>query len=227
MTTTTTTDNTKQLSAIERALAAVRARKAAKGESDEAPPTVVAAPKTRGLTATSKVVAAEKKEDVARRKAEASAELERIKAERRAQREADRTAKSAERAKEREARAAAKGNSRGSAHMKKIETARSKLPSLEAHAANIFADATSNLTTTQLEALAVHLQFHNRLAATTAAPTKPIPVGTQVTIVGGEHRFVGKVGTVVKSQKLRSFVSIPGSKRDHYTFTAYLKPVEA
>jgi 3D (Asp-Asp-Asp) domain-containing protein len=226
MTTTTTTDNTKQLSAIERALAAVRARKAAKGESDEAP-TVVATPKTRGLTATAKVVAAEKKEDVARRKAEASAELDRIKAERRAQREADRTAKAAERAEEREARAAEKGNTRSSAHMKKIETARSKLPSLEAHAANIFADATSNLTTTQLEALAVHLQFHNRLAATTAAPTKPIPVGTQVTIVGGEHRFVGKVGTVVKSQKLRSFVSIPGSKRDHYTFTAYLKPVEA
>lgn len=227
MNTQQTNESSKQLSAIERALAAVRARKAAKGESDETPPTIVTTPKTRGLTATSKVVAAEKKEDKARRKAEASAELERAKAEHRAKREADRATRAAERAKAREARTTTRNNAQSPAHMKKVETARSKLPTLEARTANIFADATSNLTATQLEALAVHLQFHNRLAATTAAPTKAIPVGTQVRIVGGDHRFLGMTATITKSRKLRSYVSIPGCTKEHYTFTAYLEPVEA
>ena len=221
MNTQQTNESSKQLSAIERALAAAKARKAAKESSgdNEAPPTIAAAPRARGIEVKTAVL----KSDRSEQKAARAAELERLKTERAAAREV----RAAERAKRKEAREADRSTKHGSAHMKKVETARSKLPKLAEDASSRLVDITNNLSTDQIEALAFHLQFHVRLAATKAAPAQPFKVGTQVRITGGEPRFVGMVGTVTKSQKLRSFVSVPGRRGDVYTFTAHLSPVES
>lgn len=210
----TQTSQPTQLSAIERALAAAKARKAAReAEGDPTTPTTPPPPRP-GLESEVRIVT----EDRSAKAAERAERQARILEERRQRTEA-RTAKKAD--------SPPRSRSTGPVHMKKVESARARLPGLGVVASRIFDEAATVLDSTQLEALAAHLQFHNRRAATTAAPAKPIPVGTQVTIVGGDHRFVGQVGTVTKSQKLRSFVSVAGMKKDLYTFTAHLSPVES
>lgn len=187
--------STGQLSAIDKALAAARARKANKETSGD---TTISPNENRDFK-------------TAEREARA------------AKRAADREALVADRQRRREARAAA--NQRTDVHMKKVQTARSKLPNLSDTSRDIFERATTNLDRVQLEALAQHLQFHNRLQSTINAPAKPIPVGTTVRIVSGDHRYIGLTGKISRSQKLRSHVSVPDRPREVYLFTSDLEVV--
>ena len=189
------------ISAIDRALAAAKARKAAKDSvNDESTPMPRKAEKVEPKV---KVDRAEKDAAKAARKAE-----------RDAAREARKAAKEAEKA------------NKKPAHMKKVERALSKLPSLNEPTQLIFNEATCNLSAQQLDALAQHILHHNRTMATTnAMKSEMLRIGDTVRITGGDPKFVGMVGTVVKSRQLRAKVQVPGFDKLVYIFTGQAEPV--
>ncbi|NBZ95426.1 MAG: hypothetical protein EBR40_03180 [Proteobacteria bacterium] len=193
------------ISAIDRALAAAKARKAAKeGTSNPAP-----MPRKAEKTAP--------KADPAEKAAEKQRKDE-AKAARKAERDAART--------ERKAAKAAEKASKKPAHMKKVERALSKLPSLNEPTQLIFNEATCNLSAQQLDALAQHILHHNRTMATTnAMKSDMLRIGDTVRITGGDPKFVGMVGTVVKSRQLRAKIQVPGFDKLVYIFTGQAEPV--
>ena len=182
--------NTK-LSAIDKALAAAKARKAAKeGSSSEETPATPEAKPTD---------------------------------EQKAQKIADRAAKQAQLKSEREARKQAKAAEKANgkpAHMKKIDRAAGKLPSLNDQMQLTFNEVTSNFSAEQITALALHLQHFNRVKATERALDQKIVVGQEVRIIGGDPKYVGLIGTVAKAQRIRCYVTVPGFKREVYCFTS-------
>lgn len=193
-----TQDLNTKFSAIDKALAVAKARKAAKesGTSDDTKPSG--------------------KVDEA------------TKAERRAARDAEREAKKQANAAAREARRAAKASQpKGPAHMKKIERAASKLPELNEQMQLLFNEATTNLSASQITALSLHLQHFNRVKATERALGQKAEVGQAVRIIGGDPKFIGLTGTVSKSQRIRCYVTIPGFKRDAYCFTSDVEVLAA
>lgn len=195
--------NNVNISAIDRALAAAKARKAIKDSIDPAP-----MPR--------KAEKSEPKPD-AEAKAAAKAEKEAAKAARKAERDAAR-----------EARKAAKADKtdKKPAHMKKVERAFSKLPALSEATQLIFNEATCNLSAQQLDAMAQHILHHNRTMATVnAMKTEPLRIGDTVRITGGDPKFVGMVGTVVKSRQLRAKIQVPGIEKLVYIFTGQAEPV--
>lgn len=120
------------------------------------------------------------------------------------------------------------------AHMKKVQRAAEKLGSLGQAAMFIFNDATTNLTAAELTMLALHISHFNRVKATERALSAEIAEGTKVKIVGGDPRFIGETGTVVKTQRIRCYVNIPGannrpvpgtSASGVYFFTSDVSPV--
>lgn len=197
-------NNNVNVSAIDRALAAAKARKAVKeGLTD-------AAPMPR------KAEKSEPKPDAA------------AKAAAKAEKEAQKAAKKAERDAAREARKAAKADKadKKPAHMKKVERALSKLPALSEATQLIFNEATCNLSAQQLDAMAQHILHHNRTMATVnAMKTEPLRIGDTVRITGGDPKFVGMVGTVVKSRQLRAKIQVPGMEKLVYIFTGQAEPV--
>lgn len=220
-----------KLSAIDRALAAAKARKAAK-EAAGLEPEVTAAPKAKKVPAPKapKIklhpdVMVEKVVDpsiLEARAAKAAARAE-AKATKLAQFEADRAARKAAR----EAKAAARAATKTvvvPAHLKKVERAKAKLPQLNEEMQKEFNGIVSNFGLPQLEALAMHLQLHTRTEKTLRA-TKggPLPLGATVTIIGGDPRYIGKRGTVVTSQKLRATVAVEGAKKPVYIYTSEAK----
>lgn len=148
------------------------------------------------------------------------------KARRAAAREAAKEARELERAARRAARAATTA-SKKPAHMTKVERAASRLPALVSEAQEAVERITSNFGADQITAVALHLQHHNRVAATKQALTVQVATGDQVTIVGGDPRFVGRTGTVAKTQRIRCFVSVPGVNKPVYCFTSDVKKVVA
>ena len=145
-------------------------------------------------------------------------ELDAQRSERKAAREAAKA--------EREANRAAASSAPGSAHMKKVEKARTKLLPLSSEAELLYTEIIGNFGGPMVAAIAEHLKLHVRLSATQRATEgKALPVGTTVRIIGGEATHLNKIGTVVKSQKLRSFVKVAGIRKDVYVFTADLKIV--
>lgn len=225
----TNTDNTK-LSAIERALAAAKARKAMK-ESLNEPATATATPaakptkepkvkaqkdvvKKQKAAASDEASTAQKADKAAKKAAEAAA-----KAERKAQRDA-------ERAERRAAKAAASAD-RKPAHMKKVDRARAKCPALASDAEVMFGDITANLSAQQIDALAQHLLVHVRATRTMrAAATDQLPLGATVRITGGEPKYIGLVGKVVHSQKLRVKVEVPLVAKPVYLYTGEAELVQ-
>jgi len=197
-------NNNVNVSAIDRALAAAKARKAVKeGLTD-------AAPMPR------KAEKSEPKPDAA------------AKAAAKAEKEAQKAAKKAERDAAREARKAAKADKadKKPAHMKKVERALSKLPALSEATQLIFNEATCNLSAQQLDAMAQHILHHNRTMATVnAMKTEPLRIGDTVRITGGDPKFVGMVGTVVKSRQLRAKIQVPGMEKLVYIFTGQAEQV--
>lgn len=194
--------NTK-LSAIDKALAAAKARKAIKDAVDGNPPDAEKAEKpAKAKAVTHPEFAKQQKSDALR-----------------AARDAAKAAREVERQRRREAKAA-ETSSKKPVHMKKVETAASKLPSLRDAAARVFEEAIANFSSDQIVALAMHLQHHNRTKATERALSQRLEPGTKVRITGGDIRFVGKFGTVEKSQRIRCYVNVPGAKRPVYLFTS-------
>jgi len=198
-----------KLSAIDRALAAAKARKAAKeaaGILQEQTPVAPKAPR------------AEDPEKAAARRLRAAAkeakhaQLEAERAERRAAREA------------RKAERVATPKAKGPAHMKKVERALSKLPPLNESAKAEFEAMTSNYGIYELEKFAAHLQLFSRTQKTLrAADLQKLPLGASVTITGGDLRYVGMQGKVVHSQKLRAKVAVDGVKKPVYIYTGEAK----
>jgi len=194
-------------SAIDRALAAAMARKAARDGGGE----VTASP---ALTLNEKIgKAIPNSKSVADAKAQRQAEREASMSTRKAEREARKAAKAAEDADKRPV------------HMAKVARAASKLPQLSTDASDAFATLTTKLATDQIAALALHLQHHNRVAATQNALTVKMTTGTAVRIVGGDPRFIGKTGVVSKAQRIRCYVAIEGVAKPVYCFTSDVNTV--
>jgi transcription antitermination factor NusG len=198
-----TNDLNTKLSAIDKALAAAKARKATKDG------TPLEASDKPAKTKTPKVEAADK--TVAKLAKEAA-----------------RKARQEQRATEREARRAAKAAERATAktpHMKKIEKAATALPDMSTAMKLIFAEATTNFSAAQITALALHLQHFNRVKATERALSQKLEAGMAVRIIGGPTKHVGKMATVSKAQRIRCFVEIPGVGKPVYLFTSDVEHV--
>lgn len=231
----TTSDTTsKQPTAIERALAAARARAAAKVNlEDDAPVAAKAkAPKADKPAKEPKVKVV--KESAAKaQKAAANAELtaqqksakaakkaaeEAAKAERKAKRDAERA--------ERRAAKEAEKSSKKPAHMKKVARAAGKLPKISSAAASILDEVTTNLSRVDIATLALHLQHFNRMKATEMSMGRRFKNGQRVRIVAGDLDNLGKVGTIESARPLRVFVNVPGVKKPVYVFTSEVELVE-
>lgn len=127
---------------------------------------------------------------------------------------ADRVARKAVKLKEKETVV------KGPVYMKKIDRAGSKLPSLTTAAQTLFNEVVINFSREQLTAIALHLQHFNRVKATERALDQKVVQGMDVRIVGGDPKFVGMTGSVIRSQRIRCYVAIPGVKREVYLFTS-------
>jgi len=183
-------------SEIDKAINAAKARKAARGEK------VISADGTPKAAKAPRAPRAPKATD------EAKLALKAAKAATAAAKRAARQAKKA---------AAAP---KATAHMKKVEKAAERLGTLSDAASLIFNEATASLSALELGILAGHLQHFNRVKATSrAAATRP-SVGQTVTIVSGDPRYVGRTGTVTKSQRIRMYVQLDGVKKPVYLFTS-------
>ncbi len=175
---------------------------------------VIAAARARkaaGETSSDVVVAT----DVVEKRPRISAEERQVK---KAEIENDRSRRRAERAE----KAAQK-----QVHMKKIDNARSKLPQLSGYSQTVFDELIVNLPAEQLTALALHLQHYNRLKATQRAVSTTIELGHEVKIIGGDPKFLGKVGTIAEVRRIRCFVNVPGVKKPVYCFTSDVEVIPA
>lgn len=204
------------MSKIDAAIAAAKARKAARGEPEglvvmAKPAKVPKEPKTPKEPKEPKKVKPPKEEREAK-----VAELERLRAERKAAKEV-----------ERQVLAEAKAAAKKPAHVAKLDRAAAKLPKMSATAEEIFGDVTVNLSREQIDALAQHLMHWNRVKATVAASTAKIEVGQEVRIVSGDKRYLGFTGTVAKAQRIRCYVDIPELEKTVYLFTSDVEVLEA
>jgi len=194
-------------SAIDRALAAAMARKVARDAGSEAT-------SSPALTLNEKIAkAVPSNKSVANAKAQRQAEREVSMLTRKVEREARKAAKVAEEADKRPV------------HMAKVARAASKLPQLSSDASDAFSTLTIKLATDQIAALALHLQHHNRVAATQNALAVKMTTGTAVRIVGGDPRFIGKTGVVSKAQRIRCYVAVDGVAKPVYCFTSDVNTV--
>lgn len=148
----------------------------------------------------------------------------RLSAEERAAREEarlrEREEKKAAREAVRAAKRAERDASRKPAHMAKVEKAASKLPGLSDDAQALFNSATVSLTAEQVTALASHLNHFNRVKATHRALSQKLAVGDTVRLIGGDPRFVGQTGEIVKAQRIRCYVQVASAKKPIYCFTS-------
>lgn len=199
MQTTNDTNLDTKLSAIDKALAAAKARKAAKGTSDSTPPADVAEAKPKKET----------QPDFA--KAQRAEALKAAREAAKVQREAERAVR----------RANKEANPKGPVHMKKVARAAEKLPPLGTDAAErIFNEITVNFGSAAISALALHLQHFNRTKATERALGQKVEAGTRVSIVSGDPRYIGMTGTVDRAQRIRCYVNVPGVRKPVYLFTS-------
>lgn len=210
------------LSAIDRALAAAKARKAAKdavGIEQEA----IVTHKVKKVTVPNVKVAKVIDPSIAAARASAAAARNDAKEKKAAQFSADRLA----RKDAREVKSIARAAMRAvviPAHLKKVERAMAKLPQLNEKMQALVDNVVSSFSLHQLDALTMHMQLHSRAEKTRLANEGgALPIGASVTIFGGDPRYIGKVGTVVTSQKLRATVAVDGAKKPVYIYTSEAK----
>ena len=147
------------------------------------------------------------------------------KAAKQAARDAEKAAKKAERDAARTQKRAEKDAGKAPAHMKKVQAAASKLGNLTDAAQLLLNEITATLPAAQVATLPAHLTHFNRVKATERSLAQKLEVGQQVTIVGGEPRYLGKVGTLSKVQRIRAYVEVPGIEKAIYVFTADVAPI--
>jgi len=207
--------DSKEISEIDKALAAAREKKAKRE-------------KLTGEKKATKEVKATKLETKAPAKKTARVKLtDEQKAEREQARAAERAVAKEARAKARAERVAKREAEKKAPHMKKIERAASRLPVLSETSQLMFNDVTANLAAADVAALALHLQHFNRVNSTQmAVGATKVAVGDQVTVVGGDPRFVGKTGVVSKAQRIRCYVTVEGMKKDLYLFISDVRVAE-
>lgn len=194
-----------QISKIDQAIAAANARKASRGQPTASKPDVVdGTPKPK--------------------RAKLSPE---DKAAREASKVEEKASRKAERDKVREAKRAERAANRAAPHMSKVEKAAAMLPSLDAEAQSAFGKLTGRFSTAALEALGEHLRHFVRVKRTETALSTKLTVGQLVRITGGDPRFVGRVATVNKVQRIRCYCIVPGVERKVYLFTSDVVPVTA
>lgn len=237
------------LSAIDRAIEAAKARKAAK-EAAGLEPEATLTPKTK--TPRINVIDSARAERAAAKAAARpvtkllkTAQLEAMRLERRiAREEVKKLARAAaletnllkaaqldafrlERLHRRDGIRRARDAARGAAipaHLKKVERAKAKLPQLNEMMQTLVNNIVSSCSLQQIDALAMHMQLHARAEKTRLAATSgALPIGAAVTIFGGDPRYIGKVGRVVTSQKLRATVAVDGVKKPAYIYTSEAK----
>jgi len=212
----TTTQNDSldtKLSAIDKALAAAAARRAAR--SGEQTGSLRLSEEPTGKKAKAAPVEKPSSND---------------KAAARAARETERAASAAKRKAEREERKASKvaeAASKKPAHMKKVERAASKLPALNDSAQLLFNEAVGNFSADQLTAIALHLQHFNRVKATERAVGQRVETGARVRIIGGDPKFIGREGVVELARRIRVFVNVPGFSKPAYCFTSDVEVLAA
>lgn len=217
-----TMSENKNMSAIDQAIAAAKARKAAKEAANGGAPSTSTG---ESDSASAQTVAPSKKEKPVKEKKEKKPAVdEAARAAKKAQIEADRAARKAKKESEREAKKAEKEASKKPAHMVKVLKAGEKLPALDNAAITLFNEATTCLSQAQLAALAMHIQFFNRVKATERALNTRLEEGMAVTIVGGDPRYVGKTGTLSKVQRIRCYVELDSEDREVYCFTSDVTP---
>ena len=148
-----------------------------------------------------------------------------------AEREAARQVREVDRAAARVQREALKASAKvgkAPSHMKKVERALSKLPVINADVQLILSEAIGSLSAQQLDALAQHISHHNRAAATmTAMKSVVLRIGDTVRITAGEPKFIGMTGIVVKSRQLRAKIQVPGIEKLVYIFTGQAELVSS
>jgi len=213
---------TKPMSAIDRALAAAKARKATKAamSTDDSGILVQDAPAADKTSKTPKAKVAKPAKDAT---AEAAAAAEKL-----AAKEAAKAARTAEREAKKAVELAAREERKATKEAAKAEKLAAKLPQMDEATTLSFNELVGNLTAVELHVLSLHLQIHNRASATVrAASLTPLPMGATVRITGGEPKFIGMVGEVVHSQKLRAKVAVSGVKNPVYIFTGEAEVVKA
>jgi hypothetical protein len=198
------------VSEIDKAIAAAMARKAAKAKAASAGEPLA---ETNGE---------EEKKSMKKERKKLSPEE---RAKRDEQRRAEREAKKAARAAAREAKMRERMASRKPAHMRKVEAAGAKLAPLSPEAQRFFDEATTNLSNASLALLALHIQHFNRVQSTLRASSVRLDVGQAVTITGGDPRYVGRTGKVVKAQRIRCYVALEGQSKPVYLFTSDVTPI--
>ena len=208
---TTDSNLNNKLSAIDKALAAAKARKAMKtGDDSETQPSAASAQLKQ------------KAEKISKTPNEAKTAA---RAAREAEREQSRQKRSQERSTRRAGREAEKANQKP-AHMKKVETAGRKLPKLDNKATLVFNEITTNYDAATIASLALHLQHFNRVMATKRALSQRVQVGQQVRIVGGDPKYIGKTATITIARRIRCWADVPGFNKPGYFFTSDVEIVE-
>lgn len=203
-----------EISAIDKAIAAATARKAAKNGGVS--------------TATGeKLPKAPKEPKPAKEPSKRTRVSDEEKAARQAAKDAARATRKAEREATRAAKKLAKASDKKTPHMAKVEAAAAKLPALTDEAQVAFNDITANFSAAMVSAIAAHMQHFNRARATERALTQVIKAGNTVRIVSGDPRFIGQVGEVAKAQRIRCYVSVPGVNKPVYCFTSDCELVAA
>jgi hypothetical protein len=233
-----TTDKTTKLSAIDLAIAAAKARKASRVQVDDESTPFESAPKASKPRA-AKAPSEPKPKAAPKRAAKATSD-DAAKAHRIAERvaaKAEREMKQAQILQEREARKAAREAERAAkaaakpvrkpAHMKKVERAAAMLPRLSDDSQLQVNEIVANFSADQITAIALHLQHHNRVAATQRSVTVSdnLEIGNTVRIIGGDPRYIGMTGTVDTVRRIRCFVNVPGVRKPVYCFIADVEQV--
>jgi hypothetical protein len=210
----TPTTDTKDLSAIDQALAQAQAKVAAKEPE---------APKEKPA----KVDDAEAKAKKEAEKAAKAAARAVARAEKKAAQEAARAEKKAAREAKKAEREAAKAN-KGPAHLSKVAKAAAKLPALTENGQAQFKRVMKALSQVEVMALAQHLLHALREKATIAAAAGvKLTEGQLVRITGGAPKFIGQVATMFKVQRIRCYVTVEGVDKPIYLFTSDVEPVAA
>ena len=126
---------------------------------------------------------------------------------------------------------ALKDQDRAPAHMSKVEKAGASLPQMDDTTLSAYdLVRTGDLTEGQLAILVAHLGHYNRVRATIRSATcTKLEVGQTVEIVASDRdpRIIGKKGVVSQVRKIRVMVSVPGLKKDAYLFVADVAPYTA
>lgn len=202
-----------KLSAIDKALAAAKARKALKdsmgGKVDSTTPKAQVAKKSESVAPSKKDESTKQAREVAR--AVKQAELKKQREERAEARNKARSERSRNR-----------NNPSGQpAHMKKIEKAAAALPRISEATRKALDEITSTITGVELESLALHIQHYNRVQQTKRAlKGASFEPGDEVRVVSGAAKYIGKTGVIDRAQRIRCFVRVHGASKPVYLFTS-------